>query len=65
MALASMYNALTGMVLMGALGIAAYLIMHNTFSKPEQGNGFQKMVMSPGNGMVECLQYPWYPYRYL
>jgi DMSO/TMAO reductase YedYZ heme-binding membrane subunit len=39
-------------MLMGALGIAAYLIMHNTFSKPEEGNGFQKMVMSPAFGIM-------------
>ena len=39
-------------MLMGALGITAYLIMHNTFSKPEEGNGFQKMVMSPFFGIV-------------
>lgn len=39
-------------MLMGALGIAAYLIMHNTFSKPEEGNNFQKMVMSPAFGIM-------------
>ncbi len=39
-------------MLMGALGIAAYLIMHNTFSKPEEGNNFQKMVMSPAFGIT-------------
>jgi len=39
-------------MLMGALGISAYLIMHNTFSKPEEGNGFQKMVMSPAFGVT-------------
>jgi len=39
-------------MLLGALGIAAYLIMHNTFSKPEEGNGFQKMVMSPAFGIT-------------
>jgi len=39
-------------MLMGALGIAAYLIMHNTFSKPEEGNAFQKMVMSPAFGIT-------------
>jgi len=39
-------------MLMGALGIAAYLIMHNTFSKPEEGNGFQKLVMSPAFGIT-------------
>jgi len=36
---------------MGSLGIAAYLVMHNTFSKPEEGNGFQKLVMSPAFGI--------------
>ncbi len=39
-------------MLFGALGIAAYLIMHNSFSKPEEGNGFQKMVMSPAFGIT-------------
>jgi DMSO/TMAO reductase YedYZ heme-binding membrane subunit len=39
-------------MLMGTLGIAAYLIMHNTFTKPEEGNGFQKMVMSPAFGIT-------------
>jgi hypothetical protein len=39
-------------MLMGTLGIAAYLIMHNTFSKPEEGNGFQKMVMSQAFGIT-------------
>jgi DMSO/TMAO reductase YedYZ heme-binding membrane subunit len=39
-------------MLMGALGISAYLIMHNTFLKPEEGNGFQKMVMSPAFGIM-------------
>ena len=39
-------------MLMGSLGIAAYLIMHNTFSKPEEGNGFQKLVMSPAFGIT-------------
>ena len=39
-------------MLMGALGIAAYLIIHNTFSKPEEVNGFQKMVMSPTFGIT-------------
>lgn len=39
-------------MLVGALGIAAYLIMHNTFSKPEEGNGFQQMVMSPAFGIA-------------
>ncbi len=29
-----------------------YLIMHNTFSKPEEGNSFQKMVMSPAFGIT-------------
>jgi hypothetical protein len=39
-------------MLMGALGMAAYLIMHNTFSKPEEGNGFQKGVMTPAFGIA-------------
>jgi len=39
-------------MLLGALGIAAYLIMHNTFSKPEEENGFQKMAMSPAFGIT-------------
>ena len=39
-------------MLMGALGIVAYIVMHNTFIKPEEGNGFQKMVMSPAFGFT-------------
>ena len=39
-------------MLMGTLGIAAYLIMHNTFSKPEERNSFQKMVISPAFGIT-------------
>jgi hypothetical protein len=39
-------------MLMGALGITAYLVMHNSFSKPEEGNGFQQMVMSPAFGIT-------------
>ena len=39
-------------MLLGSLGIAAYLIMHNTFLKPEEENGFQKMVMSPAFGIT-------------
>jgi DMSO/TMAO reductase YedYZ heme-binding membrane subunit len=39
-------------MLAGTLGIAAYLIMHNTYSKPEGGNAFQKMVMSPSFGVT-------------
>jgi hypothetical protein len=39
-------------MLMGALGIAAYIIMTNAFTKPEEGNGFQQMVMSPAFGFM-------------
>ena len=42
-------------MLMGSLGIAAYIIMHNSFSNAEEGNGFQRFVRSPLFGILALL----------
>ncbi len=46
-------------MLFGALGITAYLIMHNSFSEMDQENGFQRFVRSPVFGIsalsISCL----------
>ena len=42
-------------MLLGTLGIAAYLIMHNSFSNAEEGNRFQNRVRSPLFGMLALL----------
>lgn len=42
-------------MLLGTLGIAAYLIMHNSFSNAEEGNRFQNRVRSPLFGILALL----------
>jgi hypothetical protein len=42
-------------MLLGTLGIAAYIIMHNTFANPEDGNRFQQWVRSPFYGILALL----------
>jgi DMSO/TMAO reductase YedYZ heme-binding membrane subunit len=42
-------------MLLGTLGITAYIIMHNSFSNFEEGNGFQNWIRSPIFGILALL----------
>ena len=42
-------------MLLGSLGIAAYIIMHNSFSNPEEGNRFQNWIRSPFFGITALV----------
>ena len=42
-------------MLLGSLGIAAYIVMHNSFANAEEGNGFQNFIRSPVFGLLALV----------